>query len=63
MEYLALPDGPGGFRQGFTCLAVLRIPLELIEISTTGLAPSLADLSMSFVYLFKSLIVVLQPRP
>ena len=23
-EYLALPDGPGGFPQGFTCPAVLR---------------------------------------
>ena len=24
-QYLALPDGPGGFRQGFTCPAVLGI--------------------------------------
>ena len=26
-EYLALPDGPGGFTQGFSCPALLRIPL------------------------------------
>jgi hypothetical protein len=28
-EYLALPDGPGRFPQGFTSPAVLRIPLSL----------------------------------
>src|SRR5256714_14768070 len=28
-EYLALPDGPGGFPQGFTCPAVLRGLLKL----------------------------------
>ena len=27
-EYLALPDGPGGFTQDFTCPALLRIPLR-----------------------------------
>ena len=26
-EYLALPDGPGGFAQDFSCPALLRIPL------------------------------------
>ena len=26
-EYLALPDGPGGFAQDFTCPALLRVPL------------------------------------
>src|SRR3974390_2879156 len=24
IEYLALPDGPGGFKQGFSCPALLR---------------------------------------
>src|SRR5581483_12038497 len=28
-EYLALPDGPGGFPQGFTCPAVLRSHLKV----------------------------------
>jgi hypothetical protein len=29
-EYLALPDGPGGFPQDSSCPAVLRILIELI---------------------------------
>ena len=29
-EYLALPDGPGGFAQDSSCPALLRIPLCLI---------------------------------
>ena len=28
-EYLALPDGPGGFAQNSSCSALLRIPLRL----------------------------------
>jgi hypothetical protein len=47
-EYLALPDGPGRFRQGFTCPALLRIPLCIILITRTGLSPSLARLSSPF---------------
>ena len=31
-EYLALPDGPGGFAQNFTCSALLRIPLRLVML-------------------------------
>ena len=61
-EYLALPDGPGRFRQGSTCLAVLRIPLSLIQISYTGLAPSMVGLSMPFYYSFQYYVAVLQPR-
>ena len=55
-------DGPRGFRQGFTCLAVLRILLGFIMISSTGFAPSLTDLSMSFDYHFKYHVAVLQPQ-
>ena len=29
-EYLALPDGPGGFAQNSSCSALLRIPLCLV---------------------------------
>lgn len=47
-EYLALPDGPGRFRQGFTCPALLRIPLCITSLTHTGLSPSMADLSRSF---------------
>ena len=43
-EYLALPDGPGRFRQGFTCPALLRILLSSKQFSCTGLSP----ISLSF---------------
>ena len=49
-EYLALPDGPGGFRQGFTCPALLRIPLCIIFITCTGLSPCIAQLSRCFQF-------------
>ena len=47
-EYLALPDGPGEFMQGFTCPALLRIPLSITVITYTGLSPSMVLLSSSF---------------
>ena len=47
-EYLALPDGPGKFMQGFTCPALLRIPLSITLITYTGLSPSLVLLSSRF---------------
>ena len=31
-EYLALPDGPGGFAQDSSCPALLRIPLSLVML-------------------------------
>ena len=37
--------GPPGFKQGFTCPALLGILLELFRISPTGLSPSMEDLS------------------
>ena len=61
-EYLALPDGSGCFRQDSTCPDVLRIPLGFFEISSTGLAPSAAGLSIPFDYLSKCLLAVLQPQ-
>ena len=44
-EYLALPDGPGRFRQGFTCPALLRILLGINDMPCTGLSPSMIQLS------------------
>ena len=35
-EYLALPDGPGSFSQGFTCPAILRSHLKENCIFTYG---------------------------
>ena len=50
-EYLALGDGPPGFRRNFSCSAVLRILLGVFHISSTGFLPSLTDFSKSFDYL------------
>ena len=44
-EYLALADGPAWFRQGFTCPALLRIPLPITFLTHTGLSPSMVQLS------------------
>ena len=35
-EYLALPDGPGGFTQDFTCPALLRMPLTVPSLRIPG---------------------------
>jgi hypothetical protein len=49
-EYLALADGPARFRQGFTCPALLRIPLCITFITCTGLSPCIAQLSRCFQF-------------
>ena len=38
-EYLALPDGPGGFAQDFSCPALLRIPLGWLRLRIRGCHP------------------------
>ena len=50
-EYLALPDGPGGFVQGFTCPALLRIPLSITLFTCTGLSPAMVPLSRGFQFI------------
>ena len=47
-EYLALADGPAKFIQGFSCPALLRIPLWFMIFTYTGLSPSMAVLSKTF---------------
>ena len=49
-EYLALADGPARFRQGFTCPALLRIPLSITFLTNTGLSPSAVQLSRCFLF-------------
>ncbi len=49
-EYLVLADGPAGFIQGFTCPALLRIPLSLTKLACTGLSPSTAPISNGFQF-------------
>ena len=38
-EYLALPDGPGGFAQDSSCPALLTIPLHRIGLRAGGCHP------------------------
>ena len=38
-EYLALPDGPGGFAQNYSCSALLRIPLCCIRLHVRDCHP------------------------
>ena len=42
-EYLALPDGPGGFTQGSTCPALLRIPLPCVKLRVRSRHPLWRD--------------------
>ena len=42
-EYLALPDGPGGFTQDFTCPALLRVPLCRAALRVRGSHPLWPD--------------------
>lgn len=44
-KYLAFPHGRGGFRQGFTCPALLGILTRDHLISIKGLSPAMAQLS------------------
>ena len=48
-EYLALPDGPGGFTQDYSCPALLRVPLRSPPSSDTGLSPAMARLSSTLL--------------
>ena len=50
-EYLVLADGPAGFTQGFTCPALLRIPLSIMVFARTGLSPATAPLSKGFRFI------------
>ena len=43
LEYLALPDGPGGFAQNSSCSALLRIPLGQCRIRVRGYHPLRRD--------------------
>ena len=60
-EYLALRDGPRGFRQGFTCPAVLRILQRASCISYTGLSPTAVTLSIVFYYAINFLLSYRSP--
>ena len=56
-----MEDGPPSFRQGFSCPALLGESLGLLELSHTGLSPSMAGLPRPFDYLHESTLLALQP--
>ena len=61
-EYLALPDGPGRFRQDSSCPALLRIPLCFVSLRIPGyhrLRPNFPDRSP---HEMSCNVAVLQPR-
>ena len=59
--YLALPDGPGGFTQDFTCPALLRIHLENIQLTNKRLSRAMAILSKIFFFIVYLHVDVLLP--
>ena len=61
--YLALPDGPGGFTQDFTCPALLRIHLTADELTNTQLSCSMVELSRTFFFVHRLYSGVLLPQP
>ena len=61
-EYLALRDGPRGFRPAFTCRALLRCRTNAVPLSATGLSPPVAAHSRAVRLGYQeSLCPVLQP--
>ena len=62
-EYLALPDGPGGFGQDSSCPDLLRSPLDILRLACTGLSPYIAGLSSPFHFAsYYQYAVLLHPR-
>jgi hypothetical protein len=60
--YLALPDGPGYFRQDSSCPALLRILPVNNFCTCTGLSPSLTLLSRRFHFFVINVVIVLLPH-
>ena len=56
-KYLAFPHGRGGFRQGFTCPALLGILTRDHLISIKGLSPAMAQLS-SWIHLSNNFVTL-----
>ena len=61
-EYLALTDGPARFTQGFTCPALLRIPLWITFFTYTGLSPSTVPFSKGFQFIKHSILWSYNPK-
>ena len=59
-EYLALRDGPRGFKQGFSCPALLRYLLRVRYVSPTRLSRCVGFLSRNFGYKTRFLTLLMQ---
>ena len=57
-----MEGGPPVFSPDYTCPLILRIPLGCVDVSPTGLSPSLVDLPMSFDYVAASHSAVHTPQ-
>ena len=61
-ECLALADGPAGFTRGFTCPALLRVPLRFARLRVRGCHPLRRDFPDASARLALALVAALQPR-
>ena len=61
-EYLALPDGPGGFDQDFTCPGLLRMPLGISAPRVRGCHPVPPPFPGTFRFAGCFHVAVLLPR-
>ena len=61
-EYLALPDGPGGFAQNSSCSALLRIPLCLSRLRIRVFHPLRTAFPEPFSSPLQYNVAVLLPR-
>ena len=59
--YLGLAHGRAGFTRNFPCSTLLGVPLRFLEISNTGLSPSMVWISNHFFYFRKSHVEAPQP--
>ena len=62
-EYLALPDGPGGFGQDSSCPALLRIPLCFARLRVRVCHTLWTAFPDCSARLISCNLTVLQPRP
>ena len=62
-EYLALPDGPGGFTQDSSCPALLRIPLRFVSLRVRASHPLRTHFPERSTHEMSCDGAVLQPRP
>ena len=61
-EYLALPDGPGGFTQDYSCPALLRSPLRFWLLRVRGCHPLWRGFPVASTHGLSCDGAVLQPR-